>query len=193
MIGEHRPRRVRRLARIALAGLLGVAAIAALSACGDSAKGLIPAGQAGPLLGDFEAVQRAAENAGGNCSETDSALRKTEADYAALASTVNAGLRTTLRQGIENLTARAHELCTQPAVQTSTTTTQKVTSTPATPPTTTTTTTTSTTPPITTTEEAEREREREEQSSEHEKAGGVEAEEKSEHPSGGVGGKEGPG
>jgi len=136
------------VARFALAALLG-GALAALVACGSSGKGLIPAGSANPLLSDFEAVQHAAETGGGNCTPTNAALHKTEEDFFALPSSVNQGLRANLRVGIENLRARARELCTQPsATNTTTTNTTKTTpstTTKSTPSTTTNTTTTNTT------------------------------------------------
>jgi hypothetical protein len=137
-----------RAARALLAAGLG-AATALLVSCSGSG-GLIPAGNAGPLQGDFQAVANAAERGNGKCSETEAALSKTELDFAALPSSVNAGLRTTLRQGIDNLKHRALALCTQPlpaATNTAPATTQTTTTTPAT----TQTTTTSTTPPPTTT------------------------------------------
>jgi hypothetical protein len=138
--------------RVLLAALAGLAA-ALLVSCGGSNKALIPVAHAGPLLSDFEAVRNAAENADGNCSATEAALRKTEEDFGALPSTVDAGLRNNLHQGIVNLKVRAHELCEQPLAQgTGTTTTEKTTTTKAeTQPTTTTKTetqpTTSTTTP----------------------------------------------
>ena len=135
-------RRVRRsLPRAILLGLLGVLA-ASLVACGSSGKGLIPTGDAGPLQSDFEAVVQAAENGDGNCSATESALLRTEQDFARLPSNVDSGLRDTLHRGIENLRSRSLALCAQPLPQsTVTTTTPK-----------TTTSTTSTTPPPSETE-----------------------------------------
>jgi len=125
--------------RAALAVLL-VLAPAALAGCGSSAKGLIPSGQAQPLLADFEAVQHDAEHAGGECGSTEAALSKTEHDLETLPATVNSGLRNNLRFGIENLSVRARERCTESAAGSSTTkTTTKTTTTPpaTTPPTTT--------------------------------------------------------
>ncbi|HUH81126.1 MAG TPA: hypothetical protein VLZ06_07355 [Solirubrobacteraceae bacterium] len=137
----------RRRARALGAALLALAAAAALAACGSSGKGLIPSAHAGPLLGDFETVQEAAESGGGNCSDTEAALAKTEEDFRSLPATVDAGLRANLRQGIANLRVRARELCAQPlAGQTHTTTTRTTTE-----PKTTTTTTTPTAPKTTTT------------------------------------------
>lgn len=172
--------------------LLALAVVIALSACGSSVKGLIPGVKAGPLLGDFEAVQRAAENAGGDCSQTDSALRKTEADYLALPASVNASLRTTLRDGIENLSARAHELCTQPSTRTTTTSTTQ-TSTQSTTPTT-------TTPSGREESEAEGEAQSnpggasaEEGGAAHERAGGAQSEERAGEAGGGTRAQEGSG
>jgi hypothetical protein len=129
---------------IALAVLLGVAA-ALLVGCGSSGGGLIPAAEGGPLQSDIEAVERAAEAGHGNCASTESALVRTDQDYAALPATINSGLRDKIRLGIENLHKVAKEACQQPAPQTNTTTTtQKTTTTP-------TTTTTQSTPTQTTT------------------------------------------
>jgi hypothetical protein len=129
-------RRARRLLPRAISlALLGVLA-ASLVACSSSGKGLIPTGDAGPLQSDFEAVVQAAENGDGNCSATESALLRTEQDFARLPSNVDGGLRDTLHRGIENLRSRSLALCAQPLPQsTVTTTTPK-----------TTTSTTSTTP-----------------------------------------------
>jgi hypothetical protein len=139
--------------RAIAAGLAGVAA-ALIVSCGSSGKGLIPASAAGPLKSDFEAVQQAAENANGNCTTTDAALRKTEEDFSALPGSVDAGLRSNLRQGIANLRVRAHEMCVEPSAQTTTTAPATTTSAPTTttdtaPTTTTTQTTPSTTAPTT--------------------------------------------
>jgi hypothetical protein len=143
------------IARLLPAAALGVGA-ALLVACGSSAGKLIPAAAAGPLQNDFEAVAQAAQSGNGNCAATEAALLKTEQDFASLPSTVDGGLRNTLRQGIANLRVHALELCKQPLVATTSTPT-KTTSTPTTPtstnttPTTTTPTTTQTTPTTPTT------------------------------------------
>ncbi len=138
--------------RALAAAALGAAA-ALLVSCSGSGDGLIPSGNAGPLRGDFEAVARAAESGNGKCSETESALSKTELDFAALPSTVSAELRNTLSQGIANLKVRALALCSQPLPQatntTPTTTTTQTTTTTTTPTTPTTTQTTPTTPTTT--------------------------------------------
>jgi hypothetical protein len=136
------PRRGRLTAclRLACAGLLGLAA-ALLVSCGSSGKGLIPTGDAGPLQSDFEAVAQAAQNGDGSCTATAEAIRKTEQDFAALPSSVDAGLRSTLQQGISNLRSRALSLCAQPLAQTTTTS--------ASPPRTTNSTPTVTTPIVT--------------------------------------------
>jgi hypothetical protein len=139
---------------VALAGLAGVAA-ALLVSCGGSSRALIPSAHAGPLLSDFEAVRSAAENANGECSATEAALRKTEEDFNALPSTIDTGLRNNLRQGIDNLRVRSQELCAKTPTQSTatTTTTEKTTTTDTTPTTTTSTETqpTTTTPPTTST------------------------------------------
>jgi hypothetical protein len=138
------------LLRISLAAALGVLA-ALLVACSGSGKGLIPTGDAGPLQSDFEAVAQAAKNGNGDCAATESALLKTDRDFAALPSSIDAGLHNTLRQGVENLRTRALALCAQPLAQATETTTTPKTTTSA--PTTTTPTETQTTPttPTTTT------------------------------------------
>jgi hypothetical protein len=136
------------LLRAPLAAALGLTC-ALLVACGGSGKGLIPAANAGPLQSDFEAVAQAAESGNGDCSATEAALSKTEQDFAALPTTVDAGLRNTLRQGISNLRSRAMVLCSQPLVQTNTTTTPTVTTPTATTPTVTQTTPTTATPTTT--------------------------------------------
>jgi hypothetical protein len=87
---------------------------ALLISCSSSGKGLIPLNDAGPLQSDFEAVAQAAENGDGSCTQTESALLKTDQDFAALPTSVNSGLRNTLHQGIENLRSRSLALCAQP-------------------------------------------------------------------------------
>jgi hypothetical protein len=122
-------------------------AAALLVACSGSSKGLIPTGDAGPLQSDFEAVAQAAKNGNGDCSATESALLKTDRDFAALPASVDAGLHNTLRQGVENLRTRALALCAQPLPQaTEATTTPKTTTSTPTTTTTTDTQTTQTTP-----------------------------------------------
>lgn len=130
----------RRVVRVLAAGALGVCT-ALLVSCSSSGKGLIPTSDAGPLQSDFEAVAHAAENGDGNCAATESALLKTEQDFARLPSSVDSGLRDRLQSGIENLRTRSLALCAQPLPQASTT-----------PTTTKTRTTTSTTTPTTSTE-----------------------------------------
>jgi hypothetical protein len=129
-----------------LAGVLGVAAALLIAACGSSGGKLIPVADAGPLQSDFEAVAQAAETGNGDCSATEAALATTEQNFSALPTTVDAGLRQTLRQGIDNLRSHALALCAQPLAQaTSTSTTPKTTAS-----TTTTTTSTATSTPTTT-------------------------------------------
>lgn len=136
------------LLRAAAAVALGLAA-ALLLACGSSTKGLIPAADAGPLQTDFETVQSAAENGDGSCAATEQALSKTSEDFSALPSSVDAGLRSNLSQGIRALRTRALALCAQPLPQTNTATEAKTTPT-NTPPTETKTTPTVATPTETT-------------------------------------------
>jgi hypothetical protein len=149
-------RRRTTILRAALAALFGVAA-ALLVSCGSSGKGLIPAASAGPLQSDFEAVAQAAQNGDGNCTATAEAIRKTEQDFNSLPTTVDAGLREKLSQGITNLRSRALTLCAQPLPQTTatsaappaTTTKTQTATTQATTPTTSTPTTPTTTTPTT--------------------------------------------
>ncbi len=131
------------LPRALLAALLGGAA-ALLVACGSSGGGLIPAAQGGPLQSDIEVVEQAAEAGNGNCSATESALLKTDQDYAALPSTVSAELRRQIRTGIENLHKVAKEACEQPLAQTNTVTPPRTAPTQTAPPPTTSTQTTTT-------------------------------------------------
>ena len=126
-------RRARPLLRVLLAASLGVLA-GVLISCGGSGKGLIPVADAGPLQGDFEAVAQAAENGDGSCTSTESALLKTEQDFAALPPSVDGGLRNTIRQGVENLRTHALALCTQPLPQSTVTTPKTTTSTTTTAP-----------------------------------------------------------
>ncbi|MEA2315631.1 MAG: hypothetical protein QOI03_2323 [Solirubrobacteraceae bacterium] len=111
----------RPLAAALTAAALGAAA-AGLVSCGSSAK-LIPAADAGPLQSDFEAVAQAAATGNGSCTATETALVKTERDFVALPTSVDAGLHSTLQKGISNLRARALSLCAQPLAQTTTTST----------------------------------------------------------------------
>jgi hypothetical protein len=137
------PRRARvlpALLRLLMAAALGVGA-ALLVGCGTSGKGLIPTGNAGPLQSDFEAVAQDAQNGNGRCTTTEAAIAKTEHDFGALPATVDAGLRSRLREGITNLRTHALEVCAQPLPQATVTTTA--------PRTTTSTQTTSTTPTVT--------------------------------------------
>ncbi len=108
--------------RLLTAALCCLAAIV-LSSCGSAGKGLIPAQNAGPLQGDFEAVAQAAQTGNGSCTATATAVRKTEQDFAALPATVDRGLHSRLESGISNLRSRALTLCTQPIPSTETTTT----------------------------------------------------------------------
>jgi hypothetical protein len=137
----------RHAPRLLLAGLLGLAS-GFVIACGASNRGLIPLSSAGPLQNDFEAVRKAAEAGNGNCTATEAALLKLAEDFSALPATVDANLRNTLRQGIDNLRSRSLALCTQPLGGTTTASPKTPTTTTTTPPTTvpTTTTTTPTTP-----------------------------------------------
>jgi hypothetical protein len=150
--GARRPTALLRL----LGGASLGAATALLVSCSGSGKGLIPSAQAGPLKDDFNLVEAAAKAGHGNCAATESALQKTESDFAGLPSTLDAGLRRRLREGIAKLHEDALELCAQVLTQSTTpataprttTTTQTTATTPTTPPTTS---STQTTPSTTTT------------------------------------------
>ena len=141
----------RPLVRILLAAALGVAA-ALLVSCGSSGTGLIPSANAGPLQADFEAVNQAATSGNGSCTETESAIAKTEQDFNSLPVGINAGLRNRLQEGIVNLSKQARKLCAQPlgGVTTGTTGTTATIQTVTTPTDTTPTVTTPTTPTDTT-------------------------------------------
>jgi hypothetical protein len=110
--------------RVGFVRLLSAAALGLLTAvlvsCGSSGAGLIPAEDAGPLLRDFQAVEAAAKAGDGDCTTTEAALRTTESDYHSLPSSVDAGLRARLEEGISHLHERALALCTQPLAQTTT-------------------------------------------------------------------------
>jgi hypothetical protein len=134
---------VRRPTRFLSAAVLGAGA-AVLVSCGSSGTGLIPAENAGPLLRDFQAVEAAAKAGNGNCASTEAALATTESNYHTLPTSVDAGLRARLEEGISHLHERALALCAQPIAQTTTTGESTSTTKPAAPPTATT--ETSTTP-----------------------------------------------
>ncbi len=149
---QRATRRPSRPARLTAAGAAALAALL-LAGCGSSGGGLIPSANAGPLQSDFEAVAQAAQTGDGECAATEAALAKTELDFSALPSSVDAGLRTRLKEGIGNLRKQALQLCAQPLASTVTTPTKTTTephTTTTTPPPTPTTTTT-TTPTQTTT------------------------------------------
>jgi hypothetical protein len=112
---------MRRLLPLLLAAPLGVLA-AVLVACGSSGTGLIPAANAGPLASDFQAVERAAQAGNGSCGATEAALSTTEHDFHLLPSSVDAGLRGRLAEGIRQLHATALEMCAQPAATSTTST-----------------------------------------------------------------------
>jgi hypothetical protein len=143
---------VRGLAAVTLG-----AATASLIACGSSAgKGLIPVASSEPLQTDFQEVAQAAAAGNGSCQATEKALEKTQHDFEALPSNVDAGLHTRVREGIENLRTQALAQCAQPSTSSTastakTSTTQTVTANttptqPTTPATTSTPTETVTTP-----------------------------------------------
>jgi TolA-binding protein len=142
---------VRGAFRLLLAGSLG-AGCALLVACGGG-KSLIPASNAGPLSGDFDAIATAVSN--GDCSATRTALNRAQHDLDALPTSVDAGLRQRISDGLSNLQSTAPTQCAQTQSQTQSTQTTQTTQTQATSTTTTTpppsTSQTTTTPPPTTT------------------------------------------
>ena len=144
------PARAAWLMRAVPATALGALA-ALLISCGSSGGGLIPIADAGPLQSDFEAVAQAAETGDGSCASTESALLRTEQDFAALPPSVDSALRETIRRGIDNLRTHALALCAQPLPQSTVTTTPKTTTstTTSTPPAETQTAPTETQPPPT--------------------------------------------
>lgn len=130
--------------RLPLAVLLTASAMLP-AACGSSGGGLIPAGNAGPLRADFEAVAAAAEKGNGNCSATRAAIARTESDFRNLPSGVNAALRAKLSEGIGHLSSQAQVECAQPSNEGATTTASATTSSSPSTATSTTTSTTTTT------------------------------------------------
>ncbi|HXA54554.1 MAG TPA: hypothetical protein VNV37_06740, partial [Solirubrobacteraceae bacterium] len=89
--GRDDPRRGGRRAaavRLLCAALLGAGA-AVLVSCGGSGAGLIPSEDAGPLVSDFQAVERAAANGNGDCGPTQAALSTTERDFQTLPASVD--------------------------------------------------------------------------------------------------------
>jgi len=110
------------LSRVLATAALGAAAALPIS-CSGSGRGLIPAGNAGPLQRDFAAVADAAQKGNGSCTGTETAIARTEQDYRALPAAVDHGLRGRLREGIEKLREDALQLCLQPLAQTNTTST----------------------------------------------------------------------
>lgn len=113
--------------RLSLPALLAAAAVS-LASCGSSGAGLIPAANAGPLQSDFERVAQLAQEGEGSCGPTRRAIEKTESDFEALPSSVDAGLHSRLHTGIRNLRVRALEACRQPGLSTATTTATEATS-----------------------------------------------------------------
>jgi hypothetical protein len=105
------------ISRALATGALGTGA-ALLISCSGSGAGLIPSGDAGPLQRDFAAVAAAAQKGNGSCTDTETAIARTEEHYQKLPTTVNRGLRKRLHEGIEKLRENALQLCSQPQVQT---------------------------------------------------------------------------
>lgn len=138
----------RRSAPSALAVMLASCSLL-LAACGSSGTGLIPEGNAIPLRSDFQAVAEAAREGGGECSATETAIRRMEHDFRTLPATVDRGLHSKLEEGVQNLRSRALVTCERQTSSTSSSTTSS--STTETSTTTTSTTTTSSTPTTTST------------------------------------------
>lgn len=139
--------RRRDLLRVLVAGVLGVGVAVVVSACSGSSAKLIPVASSEPLQNDFEAVAAAAQSGSGSCANTEAALLKTDQDFDALPTSVDAGLRSRLREGIAKLHEDALAECAKQASTPSTSTTKTATtkSTPTTQTSTTTSTETQTT------------------------------------------------
>jgi hypothetical protein len=120
-----------RVLALVVSGVLGAGA-ALLSSCGGSGK-LIPVANSEPLQRDFEEVAHAAENARGSCSATEGALAKAQSDLSRLPSSVDAGLRRRLDEGLTKLRADALEVCGQPAAGSTAATVVPPATTPTTP------------------------------------------------------------
>jgi hypothetical protein len=140
------------VSRWLLACALGVGVALAVSACAGSNAKLIPVADSEPLQSDFEAVAQAAEEGDGDCSTTEAALLKTEQDFGRLPSSVDAGLRARLREGIAKLRQDALGVCAKTQSSTKTTSTAKTTTSKSTPTKTQSTPTTSTETQTTSTE-----------------------------------------
>jgi cell division septation protein DedD len=105
-------------ARLSLGAVLGVGA-ALLVACGASSTQLIPAGDAGHLQTDFDAIASSVQ--GGDCAATRHGVQQAQQDLAALPGTVSPRLLATLTTGVHTLAARAGTECklnTNPATTT---------------------------------------------------------------------------
>jgi hypothetical protein len=167
-----------RAVALLASGLLGASA-ALLASCGSDSR-LIPLANSEPLQRDFEEVAHAAENAHGSCAATEAALAKAQADLSSLPSSVDAGLRRRLSEGLDRLRADALEVCGQPAAGTTAVTTTPPATQTSTQATTPTTTKTSTSPGGGTAakEEKEREKEEEKEKEKEGEAGGTKPKEK---------------
>jgi len=130
------------LTRLLPAGALGVSA-ALLVSCGGGGKGLIPAGNAGPLQTDFNDVAQAVSS--GDCHGAESAVRRARHDFNGLP-TIDPGLRQRLSDGLVNLYRTVPGQCKQNSTSSTSSSTQTTTTPPATQ-TTPSTTDTTTTPP----------------------------------------------
>jgi hypothetical protein len=168
-----------RALAILASGLLGAGA-ALLTSCGGSGK-LIPLANSEPLQKDFEEVAHAAESAHGSCTATEAALAKAQSDLSSLPSSVDAGLRRRLGEGLTKLRTDALEVCGQPASGTTAGTTAPPVTTPQN------TQTTNTTPTTKTStgpggaeakEEKQREKEEEKEKEKEGDAGGTKPKEK---------------
>jgi|GEM_PF-6009229 len=95
----------RPIAALATAAL----SAAAVAGCGSAGGGLIPPASSNALQHDFAEVARAASQ--GECTGTRELIERTEADFAALPSSVAKPLRERLQEGIENLRVVALARC----------------------------------------------------------------------------------
>jgi hypothetical protein len=132
--------------RFPLAFVLGIAA-ALLVACGSSNQKLLPAVSADRVKNHLAEVRQALDQQ--DCQKAEAGVQALYSDLGRIPPTVDRGLRTRLREGVDKLNQRVPTDCRQPTTTTDTvpTTTAPAQTTDTTP----TDTTTTTTPTDTTT------------------------------------------
>lgn len=142
---------VRSALSMLLALVLG-AACAVLVACGGGGgndEGLIPGGRAEALLRELDRVDREVRT--GDCESVGGSVSRLQEEVNALSNDVDAGLRTRLQAGVDNLAEIAPDECLDGQRTETTDTTETTETTETVPPETTETTTpTETVPPETT-------------------------------------------